>query len=65
MIRKRYPSAQGCDGAEVPYIRDLMQQDHPAYLSAFGSQKKKNKHLNEPRYWEGVPDLQFLAGSKS
>jgi hypothetical protein len=64
IIFKRYPFAQGCNGAKVP-CRDFMQQetDHTAYLSAFGSQKKKNNqtYLDEPRYWEGIPDLQFLA----
>jgi hypothetical protein len=64
IILKRYPFAQGCNDAEVP-CRDFMQQetDHPAYLSAFRSWKKKNNqtHLDEPCYWEGVPDLQFLA----
>jgi hypothetical protein len=59
-IFKQYPFAQGCNSAEVS-CRDFMQQetDHPAYLSAFGSQKKKNNqtHLDEPRYWEGVSDL--------
>jgi len=60
-IHKQYPSAQGWDGAEVPY-RDFVQQETDlCQLSGYRKKKNKQTHLDEPGYLEGIPDLHYVA----